>query len=144
MSESQHLVCPHCDVVNRVPESRLADAPACGQCKRPLFTGEPIELDARRLDRHLERSSLPIVIDFWAPWCGPCRMMAPAFHQAASALEPRVRLVKVNTEIEQTLAARFAIRSIPTLAIFKAGREIARQSGALDLTGLKHWINRHL
>lgn len=144
MSESLHLVCPHCDVVNRVPESRLADAPACGQCKRPLFTGEPIELDARRLDRHLERSSLPIVIDFWAPWCGPCRMMAPAFHQAASALEPRVRLVKVNTEIEQTLAARFAIRSIPTLAIFKAGREIARQSGALDLTGLKHWINRHL
>lgn len=144
MSESLHLVCPHCDAVNRVPQSRLADTPNCGQCKRPLFTGEPLELDARRLGRHLERTELPIVIDFWAPWCGPCRMMAPAFQQAANTLEPRVRLIKVNTEIEQALAARFAIRSIPTLAIFKAGREIARQSGALDLVSLKHWIDRHL
>ena len=144
MSESLHVVCPHCAAVNRIPSAKLGDAPQCGQCKQPLFVGEPLELNAGNFERHLARNDLPVVVDFWAPWCGPCRMMAPAFHQAAIDLEPRARLVKVNTEIEQTLAARFAIRSIPTLAIFKGGREIARQSGAMDLASLKHWIGRHL
>lgn len=144
MSESLHLVCPHCAAVNRIPAAKLKDAPNCGQCKQPLFTGEPLELGAADFDRHLSRNDLPVVVDFWAPWCGPCRTMAPNFHQAAIDLEPCARLVKVNTEAEQQLAARFNIRSIPTLAIFLNGREIARQSGALELGTLKRWIQPHL
>ncbi|MBS1139483.1 MAG: Thioredoxin [Proteobacteria bacterium] len=144
MSESLHLVCPHCAAVNRIPSAKLGDAPNCGQCKQPLFTGEPLELNAANFDRHLSRNDLPVVVDFWAPWCSPCRQMAPNFHQASIDLEPNARLVKVNTEAEQQLAARFNIRSIPTLAIFLHGREIARQSGALDLGTLKRWIQPHL
>jgi len=141
--ESLHVVCPHCAAVNRISGQKLQDAPNCGQCKQPLFTGEPLDLNAANFDRHLARNDLPVVVDFWAPWCGPCRQMAPNFHQAAIDLEPYVRLVKVNTEAEQQLAARFNIRSIPTLAIFRQGREIARQSGALDLGALKRWIQPH-
>jgi len=141
--ESLHVVCPHCAAVNRISGQKLQDAPNCGQCKQPLFTGEPLDLNAANFDRHLARNDLPVVVDFWAPWCGPCRQMAPNFHQAAIDLEPYVRLVKVNTEAEQQLAARFNIRSIPTLAIFQQGREIARQSGALDLGALKRWIQPH-
>lgn len=144
MSDNLHVVCPHCAAVNRIPAAKLNQTPACGQCKEALFTGEPVELTASNFDRHIERSDLPVVIDFWAPWCGPCQQMAPNFHQAAIDLEPYARLTKVNTEDEQQLAARFNIRSIPTLAIFRDGREIARQSGALDLSSLKRWIQPHL
>ena len=144
MNENLHVVCPHCAAVNRIPTAKLNDSPACGQCKKNLFVGEPLELTAGNFERHTERNDLPVVVDFWAPWCGPCQQMAPNFHQAAIDLEPYVRLAKLNTEDEQQLASRFNIRSIPTLTIFKNGREIARQSGALDLGALKCWIQPHL
>ena len=140
MTNLVQVVCPHCHTTNRVPSDRLEQQPNCGQCKSPLFTGQPLEVDAASFDRHVERSDLPVVVDFWAPWCGPCRTMAPAFAQAATLLEPHFRLAKVNTESVQALAARFGIRSIPTLAVFRQGREIARQAGAMDTPGLVRWI----
>ena len=144
MTESLHIVCPHCDGINRVPAARLGEAPSCGKCHRILFVGEPLALDAGRFARHTQNSDIPLLIDFWAPWCGPCRMMAPAFEQAAQRLEPAVRLIKVNTEQEQVLGAQFGIRSIPTLLLLHRGRELARQPGALDAAGIVNWTRRHL
>ena len=144
MPESLHLVCPHCAAVNRVFAEKLKDSPICGQCKQALFNGEPLEVDANTFDRHIGRNGLPVIVDFWAAWCGPCQMMAPNFHQAAIDLEPYARFLKVDTERQQQLAGRFNIRSIPTLAIFRNGQEVARESGALDLGALKRWITPHL
>lgn len=140
MSPSVQVVCPHCHTVNRMPAEKLGDGAICGRCKSALFAGEVVELDEAAFDRHVQRSDIPVVVDFWAPWCGPCRMMAPQFEQAAGRLEPEFRLAKVNTEVEQQLAARHGIRSIPTLAIFRQGREIARTSGAMPADALVSWI----
>jgi thioredoxin 2 len=144
MTEALHIVCPHCDGINRVPTSRLREAPSCGRCHSRLFVVEPLALDAARFARHMQNSDIPLLIDFWAPWCGPCRMMAPAFEQAAQRLEPQVRLVKVNTEEQQMLGAQFGIRSIPTLLLMHRGKELARQPGALDAAGIVAWTRRHL
>lgn len=138
------LVCPHCATLNRLPENKPARAAQCGKCKQPLFNAEPLDVSEAEFDRHLHKSDIPLVVDFWAAWCGPCKMMAPVFHQAAAQIEPRARLLKVDTEREQVLAARYGIRSIPTLMIFSAGQEKARLAGALDINRLTAWINQHI
>lgn len=143
MNDSLHVVCPHCDTVNRLPAAKLRDRPTCGKCGQALFTAEPLELDSARFMKHVSRNDIPVLVDFWAPWCGPCRMMAPSYAQAAQLLEPEIRVVKLNTEEAQELAARYAIRSIPTLALFRGGREVARQSGAMDVKGIVSWVRAH-
>lgn len=139
-----HIVCPSCQAVNRIPSERLAQHPRCGKCKEALFTGHPLELTARDFQQHIGRNDIPVVVDFWAAWCGPCKMMVPAYAQAVVKLEPRVRLAKLNTEQEPGVAAQFNIRSIPTLILFKAGREIARQAGAMSAADIVRWISGHI
>ena len=144
MSEPLHVVCPDCDVVNRVPQPKLGDGAKCGNCHGALFQARPLALPANRFQRHIDRSDLPVLVDFWAPWCGPCRVMAPAFEEAARRLEPGVRLVKVNTEESQSLAMQYGVRSIPTLMLFTGGAETARTSGAMDLKSLEAWTKQNL
>ena len=139
-----HVVCPHCHTTNRVQSSDLDKGPDCGSCHQSLFTGHPPNLSATEFERHIARSQLPVLVDFWAPWCGPCRMMAPAFEQAAQQLEPRVQLVKVNTDEAQGVGARLNIRSIPTLALFIGGREVARQAGAMGAGDIVRWAQAQL
>jgi len=143
MSDALHIVCPHCQAVNRVPSERLGAAPTCGKCHRPLFEAKPVEVDQAAFQKHLSRNGIPVLVDFWAPWCGPCKTMAPHYAQAASQLEPCVRLLKVDTDAEQNLGARYNIRSIPTLALFHGGREVARQAGAMNASGIVQWTRAH-
>ena len=144
MSEPIHVVCPQCDGVNRIPPDKPAEKGKCGRCKTPLFPRRPVPLSGDRFKTHVEKSDIPVVVDFWAEWCGPCKMMAPAFKQAAARLEPRARLAKVDTEKDGAIAAAYAIQSIPTLIIFRGGREAARVSGAMDANALVAWVEQNL
>ncbi len=139
-----HLPCPHCNTVNRIPADRLGDGPKCGRCAAPLARGEPVELSARNFATMTAKSDLPVVVDFWAPWCGPCKMMAPAFAEAAHRMGTQAVLAKLNTEDAPAVATQYGIRSIPTLIVFRHGREVARQSGAMDTGGLVRFIEGNL
>jgi thioredoxin 2 len=136
----RHIVCPHCTVTNRVPAGRPATEAKCGNCHRPLFAGNPIQVDARSFERHLTRNDVPLVVDFWASWCAPCHAMAPAFERAAKDLEPDFRLLKVNTEETPDLAARYGIRSIPMLMMFNRGKLVAQSAGARDHSAIVEWV----
>ena len=146
MTDAVIVACPACNTLNRAPRDKLAAGATgkCGNCGAPLFGGHPVALNAQSFDTHASKSDIPLLVDFWAPWCGPCKAMAPQFEKAAGTLEPQVRLAKVNTDDEQELAGRFRIQGIPTMILFQHGKEIARQSGALNAAGIESWVQQAL
>lgn len=137
-------MCPHCGALNRVPADKLDNNPTCGKCKKPLFTGQPVDMNTEQFLKALQKTDQPMVVDFWASWCGPCKMFAPTFAQVASQFEPRARFVKINTETNQQLAAQFGIRSIPTIAIFKNGQMVDQVAGALPPQQFAQWVAQHV
>jgi len=139
-----NIVCTHCNAVNRVASGRNALEAKCGTCGHQLFTGEPADLDGDSLERQIARSDVPVLVDVWAPWCGPCRTMAPEFEKAADALEPGVRFTKLNSDDNQTLAGRLGIRGIPTMILYSGGREVARTSGAMPASQIVQWVSGQL
>jgi thioredoxin 2 len=144
MSENaRHVVYPSCNSVNRIPREKDARKAKCGQCHQPLFTGRPLPVSPKSFATQIERNDIPILVDFWAQWCGPCRAMAPVYERIASEFEPKVRFLKVDTEAEPELSARYSIRSIPTLMLFRHGKIVAQKAGAVGAEALRSWLRQH-
>jgi thioredoxin 2 len=144
MANHYYIICPDCDSINRVPADKLASGPKCGICGHKLMDGKPLDLTDKTFIKHISKNDIPVLVDFWAPWCGPCRMMAPAYKEAASELRHEVRFAKVNSDDYHQLSARQSIRGIPTLILFRKGKEVARLSGATDKNSLIGWLRRHI
>jgi thioredoxin 2 len=142
--QTRNIVCPHCDAINRIPTDKPAGRAKCGRCHKPLFSGKPVPVSAKNFAAHIQHNDIPVVVDFWADWCGPCKVMAPAFERVAVELEPEVRFLKVDTEAERDLAARYDIRSIPMLIMFRKGRIVAQHAGASDARPLRTWIQQNM
>lgn len=144
MNNAIHIVCPTCRTINRLLSNRLEEHPKCGKCRKSLFNGSPLVLDQEHFEHHLKNNNIPLLVDFWAEWCGPCKVMAPYFKSATKILEPQVRLIKINTESNQELSYRYTIQSIPTLMLFANGKEIARNSGVMGTQDIVQWVKQYI